>query len=586
MNATIKPPARRARVGRLVALLRPHTGRWALATAALLLAASVNLALPQAVRLAIDDAVGRGDRELLAWICVGALLGFAALAALTFLRSYLMAWLGGRVVAELRRETFEHLLTHPPGFFQERSSGELISRLTSDIGMLHHAVGAELSIALRSSLTVVGGLVLLLATSPGLTLMMVALMPPVALGAVWVGKHVRRRSREVQDQVAEANAGLKEALTGIETVQTFTAEAREAQRYGGRVFKAFRTDLRVALLRSGLMAGVLFGGYAALAVILWVGAGQVMDKALSAGELATFLLYTIMVTGALAGLADIWSNLQRAVGASGRIFELLETRPIIASTAGAEALREVRGEIAFEDVAFAYPSRPDVTVLHDVSLAAKSGEVVALVGQSGAGKSTLTLLLQRFYDPVAGRILVDGKDVRGVQLEDLRAAIATVSQDPVLFSGSVRENILYGRPGATEEEVRQAAADAYIAEFVEGLPDGYETVVGERGVKLSGGQRQRVAIARAMLANPRILILDEATSHLDSENEALVHEALARLMTARTTLVIAHRLSTVRNADRIVVMDEGRVVEVGTHDELMAVGEIYPRLTSNQAILS
>lgn len=569
---------------RLFGLLRPYRARWLLSTVLLLAGAGVNLALPQAVRVAIDDALSTGDRAALGRITLMALGGFVVLGVLTGLRNYLMTWLGSRVVSDLRVRTFRHLLRHPPGYFHERESGALLSRLTSDIGALQHAVGAEFSIAMRSAVTVLGGVAVLTWTSPLLTSVMLALLPPLVIGAVWLGRRIRKRAREVQDAIAEANAGLKEAVVGIDTVQTFNAEPWELRRYGRRIEDAFESGIAVAVLRAGVFGASQALIYSAVAAILWWGGGMVIDGELSSGALASFLLYTLMVSGSLVSLADIWANLQRALGASLRVFELVEEDPAIASPADGHAPEAVRGEVAFEAVRFVYPSRPAVHALDGVSLQLAPGEVVALVGPSGAGKSTIASLLHRFHDPTEGRVLVDGVPLPDWDLDALRRAIATVQQEPVLFSGTIAENIRYGRPEATDEDVLQAARQACVADFVDRLPEGYESRVGERGVKLSGGERQRIAIARALLADPRILILDEATSHLDAENEALVQLALSRLLQGRSTLVIAHRLSTVRDADRIVVLDSGQVVEQGDHASLMADGSLYPRLVARQRL--
>ncbi|GMV41038.1 MAG: ABC transporter ATP-binding protein [Myxococcales bacterium] len=572
-----------AQLRSLVALLRPYRARWWLATSALLLGGVVNLALPQAFRVGIDGALAQGDPNRYNVVAGVTALGAVVLSGAIWMRHVLMSWLGNRVVADLRDRTFRHLLRHPPAFFHERRSGELVSRLTSDIEMVQHAVGAELSVTLRSSIIVVGGLAALLWTSPLLTGVMIVLLPPLAVGAVAVGKRIKARSREAQDLLATANAGLKEAITGIETVQTFRAEEREARRYASFVDRAFDAIQSIAWARGALIAGAQLGAYLAIIVILWIGGLKVLDGTLGAGELASFLLYTLMVTAALVSLAEVWGNLQRAAGATGRIFELLDEDPTIVDAPDARPLPRVEGRVRFDGVSFTYPSRPSVTVLRDVSFEAHPGQVVALVGRSGAGKSTIAALVHRFYDPAAGTVSVDGCDLRTVRLADLRRAIGTVQQEPVLFSGTIAENIAYGRAGATDADVRAAAADAWISDFVDALPDGYASMVGERGVKLSGGQRQRIAIARALLADPRILILDEATSHLDSENEALVHAALQRLMLGRTTLVIAHRLNTIRKADIILVLDEGRIVERGTWDELLSGDTVFRRLVGAQA---
>ncbi len=570
---------------RLVGLLSPYKARWILATVALAVGGAINLALPQAAKEAIDDALARGDKGSLDLIAALALTGFVALGAMTLLRHYLMSWLGNRVVADLRDRSFRHLLRFPPGYFHERKTGALVSRLTSDIDAIQHTVGSELSVALRATLTATGALIILFVTSPTLTAVMLFVVPPLSFLAVWVGRRIRRRARQMQDQVAQANSALKEALAGIETVQTFNAERQEADRYGARVYDAFETSRHLAILRGGFMGAMQLAAYGVVTLIVWLAGAAVIDGELSGGEVVLLLAYTLMVASSLASLASLWGNLQRAIGASERVFALLDEAPTIRDRDDATPLAAPRGAVDLDAVCFSYPTRPDVPVLTDVTLAVAPGETVALVGRSGAGKSTIAALIQRFWDPDRGAIRVDGHDLRALELDSLRAAIATVAQDPVLFSGTIADNIAYGRPDASVEAIEAAARDAHIAGFVAGLPDGFDAVVGERGVKLSGGQRQRVAIARAILADPRILILDEATSHLDTENEALVHRALERLMKGRTTFIIAHRLSTVKAADRIVVLDGGRVVEQGTHESLLSGGALYPKLASTQLLV-
>ena len=566
----------------ILRLIQPYKGRWFLATGALLAGGALNLALPQGVKYAIDDALVGGDSEALNHVLFACIGLIAILAVLVFIRHYLMSWLGNRVVAEVRDRTFKHLLRQPPGFFHEHQSGELVSRLTSDIGMLQFAVGSELSIALRSMLTVIGGIGILIWMNPFLSMIMLLMIPALAVGAVQVRKVIQRRARTIQDLIAEANAGLKEAVVGIETVQIFQAEPRESERYRDRIMRAFHSVLRIALARGLFMAGTQTLGYLALGLILYVGAQEVMDAEMTGGELSAFLLYTVMVTGSLMGLAGVWTNLQRAVGATGRIFDLLDTTPDIMTPENPTPLNHVRGELSFKGVSFAYPNRPDVHVLTDLNFTLQPGETVALVGSSGAGKSTIAALSQRFYDPVDGEITLDGIPLKNLALESIRNITATVHQDPVLFSGTIGENIAYGAPDSSMEDIQESAKLAHIDSFISGLPEGYDSQVGERGVKLSGGQRQRIAIARAMLANPKLLILDEATSHLDASNEEKVQAAMEKLMVGRTTLVIAHRLSTIRNADRILVIHEGGVAESGTHDELMEASGIYATLVAAQ----
>ena len=576
----------RLNIRKILALLGPYKSRWVTATSALLLGSALRLALPQPVRLGIDDAVSAGETSTLRVLVIGGLVVFATLGVLAFLRGYLVGWLGGRVVADIRQRTFRHLLRHSPGFYHVRASGELLSRLTSDIGIISYTVGAELSIAIKSAITILGGFTMLLLTDPSLTLVMVVTAPPVALGAVWARRRIRKRAREIQDAVAQANGRLKEAIVGIETVQAFTAEERESQIYGSRVEEAWGLSVSLHLVRGAFFGVVQFFGYTAVAMILWFGGERVIAGELTPGELTAFVLYTFMVTEGLMGLAQVWANLQRAGGATERIFDLLATDPTIQDAPDARALPSIEGKLEFRSVGFSYPTRPDERVLSEVSFEIQPGEVVALVGPSGAGKTTIGALVHRFHDPDEGSVRIDGEDLRNVRLADLRGAIATVHQEPMLFSGPIGENISYGLdPGeATPEAIAQAAQDARIADFIENLSKGYDTEVGERGVRLSGGQRQRIAIARALLADPRILILDEATSHLDTVNEAEVQEALARLMAQRTTLVIAHRLSTVRGVDRILVVDQGRVVEEGSHDELMTLRGVYAELVERQVL--
>lgn len=561
---------------RLFRLILPYRGLWAFATVALVCAGLVNLSLPQVLRVAIDDAIVAGDPDALKTVLLIALGVFILLAALSFVRGVLVSWLGQRVVADLRGRTFAHLLRQPPGYFHVNESGALLSRLTSDIGMLRYAVGAELSILLRSTVTLIGGLIILALTSLELTVFLVVGLPPAVFMAKWTGRRIRKRAREAQDEVATANARLKETIVGIETVQVYTAEPQEHARYMVRITEAFQRGVRVGVLRMGLWSTVQLVGHSAIAIILWFGGRQVIEGSLTAGELTAFVAYTLMVTGAMGSLSSVWGNLQRSVGASGRVFDLLAEAPGIVD--GPTALTAIEGQVVFEDVTFAYPARPEVHVLAGLSLELAAGERVALVGRSGAGKSTVAALLQRFYDPTEGRITVDGHALDTLVLADLRGAIATVRQEPVLFADTLAENIRYGRVDANDAEVSAAAQAANLDELIARLPDGLDTRVGERGVRLSGGQRQRVSIARAILSDPRLLILDEATCHLDSANETLVHEALDSLMRGRTTLVVAHRLSTIKHADRIVVLDGGRAVDTGSHDQLLARCEAYRSL--------
>lgn len=579
------------RLLRLAEVLRPHIGRFGLATFALFAGSGIGLVYPQAVRYAIDEGV---HGTLLSQIALGLMGLFVIHAGMTWLRHYQMSWLGQRAVAELRRRVFARLLGLEPSWFHQRSTGELVGRLASDVSVVEGIVGSELSIALRNVLSLSGGLALLFIENAKLTLVMLVVVPPLAVSVVWLGRKIRTRSRAVQDRLAEASARVQEAMSAIETVQGFGREEDEAERYGVGVEAAFEAARRLAVWRGLFMASATFAGFFAIALILWMGGNEVASGAMSGGSLAAFMLYTTIVAVSLGSLAGIWGSLQRAAGATDRLFEIIDTvaeiedpaEPTPLPAAGSEdgGGEDGGGEVRFEAVEHRYPGRPDVVVLDRVDLVLHPGETVALVGRSGAGKSTLARLIPRFFDPVYGRVRLDGIDVRELSLSELRGAIATVSQEPALFSGSVAENIAYGRKGATQSEIESAARDAFIHEFIVSLPDGYETRVGERGVSLSGGQRQRVALARAILADPRVLVLDEATSHLDSESEAAIQKALDVLLETRTALVIAHRLSTVRRADRIVVLDKGALVEQGTHEELIALGGLYHRLVELQLL--
>ncbi len=582
------PDSARARrpqqLRRLLAMVGEHRGRFWLATVALLLGSGLGLVYPQAAKIAVDRGVSEGSPEALDRIALLMILAFVAQGGLTWLRHYLMSWLGERVVADLRRRVFERLLTLPPGWFHERRTGELVGRLASDVTVVEGIVGSELSIALRNAVTLVGGLVLLFVSNWRLTLAMLLIVPPLAVGAVAFGRRIRRMSKAVQDRLAEASAQVDESIGAIETVQAFTREALEVERYRGGVEAAFEQSLSLARWRATFMSTVSVAGLLAVAGLVWLGGREVIGGRLTAGDLAAFLLYTLMVTGSLGSLAGLWGSLQRAAGATERLFDIVDTAPEIRDPEHPVPLPQGPGAVRFEGVSFRYPTRPDHPVLRDVSLEVAAGQTVALVGSSGAGKSTLTALLLRFWDVDAGRVQLEGVDVRALRLAGLRRAMAIVAQEPVLMSGTIRENIAYGDPSATAEAIEQAARDAHAHDFITAFPDGFDTVVGERGVKLSGGQKQRIAIARALLADPRVLILDEATSNLDAESERLVQAALQRLMHGRTTLVIAHRLSTVRDADRIVVLDRGRVVEEGGHDALMARDGAYRRLVEHQLV--
>ncbi|PTA66814.1 ABC transporter ATP-binding protein [Deinococcus arcticus] len=560
---------------RLLAYARPYRALFVLGVLATLVSSGLNLAFPALFGQLIDASflkVGSTDTGPLDRTVVG-LLGIFALSALFgAAQSYLLARVGAGVVADLRRALFSHLLTLSPRFFGDHKTGDLTSRLTADVGTVQGVTSSALAQLVAQTVSLVGAVILLVTTSPRLSLLTLAVIPLVIGTAFMIGRRIRLVSREVQDAVAGANASAEEAISGVRVVQSFTAEGVERGRYGQGVTLSFLAALKRAQLQA-LMAGTMsFLTFGALAVVLWYGGRQVMSGAMTPGNLVTFLIYALQVGGTVAALTGIFNQFQEALGASGRIFELLDERSDLPQPAAPAPLARAEGRVTFERVQFAYENAP---VLRDLSLDVPAGQVVALVGPSGAGKTTLVNLIPRFWDVTGGTLKVDGQDVRAYALADLRAQVGLVPQETLLFSGTVRENILYGRPAARPEEVEAAARAANAHDFILAFEHGYDTVVGERGVKLSGGQRQRVAIARALLKDPRILILDEATSALDNESEALVQAALDRLMQGRTTFVIAHRLSTIRNADRIIVMDGGRVVEDGPHAELVARGGLY-----------
>ncbi|MBL0283275.1 MAG: ATP-binding cassette domain-containing protein [Zoogloea sp.] len=569
----------------MLQFLAPYRRRVLVAVIALVLAAGAMLAVGQGLRAVIDKGFSAGDP---AWLdrtlaTMGGLI--LVLAAATYLRFYNVSWLGERVTADIRRRVFDHLLCLPPAWFEAGRTGEVISRLTADTTQIENVIGSSLSIALRNALLLVGGLVMLFTTSLKLSLLTVGGVPLVVVPIVLYGRRVRKLARESQDRIAELGNRIDETIHEIRIVQAYGHEDADRRDFGRLVEASFDTARNRVANRARLVAAVMVLVFGAIAFILWVGGHDVLAGTLTAGELSAFVFYAALVAGSVGALSEVWGDLQRAAGATERLMETLHATPAILAPAAPRALPEpARGAIAFEKVSFYYPSRPDTPALADFSLAIEPGETVALVGPSGSGKSTVFQLLLRFYDPQAGHLTLDGVKLTDTNPVDLRRRIALVPQDAVIFATSVLENVRYARPDATLDEVHAASVAAFADEFIAGLPDGYATDLGERGVRLSGGQRQRIAIARAILADRPILLLDEATSALDAESERMVQTALDGLMRRHTTLVIAHRLATVQKADRIIVLDAGRIVQQGRHAELVAGDGLYARLARLQFV--
>ena len=558
--------------------MRPYAGRLAVCAVCLVVAAAVGLAFPQIVRHLLDAAFQERDRALLDRIAIGLVLAFALQGAMNFVQVFLLTGTSERVIATLREDVFAHLVRLSPGFYTERRTGELTSRLSADLAVLQTLMGSWISELSRQSLFLLGGIVLLTLTHPRLTTTTLAVVPIVVGSAVFFGRRLRRASTGVQDRVAEAMGMADEAFSQIRTVQSFVREAEETRRYHGLLGGVIVAAIARARTRALLFGVVGFVAFAGVVAVLWQGGRLVLDGALTPGALVSFLLYAITVAAAVGALASLFGSYQEAVGAAQRVFELLAMQPTVAEPSAPTALvMPVRGALALEDVHFRYaPDLPEALV--DVSFTIAPGEVVALVGPSGAGKTTIASLIPRFWDVTRGRIALDGVDIRQLSFADLRGSIGLVPQEPALVSGTVRENIAYARPGASDADVLAAARAAHAIEFIDRLPAGLDTLVGERGVKLSGGQRQRIALARVFLKNPAVVVLDEATSSLDNESERLVESAMEELLRGRSTLIIAHRLRTVRRADRVLVLDHGRIVESGTHAQLVMSGGVYGKL--------
>lgn len=572
------------RVGALRGLapfLRPYRGMTALALGALVITAGMSLILPLAVRRVVDGF--NEDVAILDQYFAAALLVAALLAIGTGVRYYLVTKLGERVVADIRRAVFDRVMGMSPAFFERLLTGEVLSRITTDTTLILSLIGSSISVALRNVLMLSGGLVLLFLTSAKLTGLVLLIVPAVVVPIVVLGRRLRGLSREAQDWIANSSGSASEALTSVQTVQAFTHERLTRAAFAEVTEKSYDVARVRTRVRAIMTVIVIFLTFTGIVGVLWIGARDVRAGMMTPGELVQFVIYAVIVAGSVGALSEIWGEVQRAAGATERLVELLNAEDSVEDAAQPRLLpRPVRGEIVFDAVTFRYPARPEVSALNGVSLRVAPGETVALVGPSGAGKTTILQLLMRFYDPQEGAVRLDGIDLREMERADYRRALALVPQDPVIFAASARENIRFGRPEATDAEVEAAARAAAAHEFLTALPQGYDTWLGERGVMLSGGQKQRIAIARAILRDARVLLLDEATSALDAESERAVQVAVEGLSEGRTVLVVAHRLATVKRADRIVVFDQGRIVAEGTHEALVAEGGLYARLARLQ----
>jgi ATP-binding cassette subfamily B protein len=580
------PDTAKAPVSTLMQVLRfvtPYKRQIIWAMSALVFTAAITLGLVQYVRIIVDSGFVAGSSQSLGTAIIGFVIVALLQAIGTFARFYWVSWLGERVTADIRKAVFNHLLELHPGYFEENLSGEIQSRITTDTTLLQTVVGSSASIALRNLLLLIGGIIFLFITNPRLTSVVLLCIPLVIGPIVVFGRRVRKLSRHTQDEIANVGAYVSESIQQIKTVQAYNHQEEDQRRFSTHVEKAFAVALAQVRSRSIMIALVMTLVFGALAAMIWVGGQDVISGRMSAGELTAFVVYAVMVASAVGAISQVIGDLQRAAGATDRLMELLNASPQIQTVEPATTLpAKVKGAISIQQLSFTYATRPEQAAIADLSLDIPAGSSLALVGPSGAGKSTLFDLLLRFYDATAGEIRIDGVNIRQVLPEDLRRHIALVSQQPAIFTGTVMDNIRYGRPDATEEDIMAAADAAHATEFIERLPDTWHSFLGESGIRLSGGQRQRLAIARAILKDPRILLLDEATSALDAESELKVQQAIERLMPGRTTLIIAHRLATVRNVDYIAVLDRGLLIAHGTHEQLLHSNELYKRLSSLQ----
>lgn len=566
----------------LAPFMLPYSGLMIAAGLALVLTAMVSLTLPLAVRRVVDNFETK-DAALLDQYFMAALAIASLLAVGTALRYMLVTRLGERVVADIRKAVFDRVIGMSPAFYEKIMTGEVLSRITTDTTLIQSVIGSSVSIALRNALIFVGGLILMLLTSAKLSGLVLLIVPAVIIPILTLGRKMRKLSRETQDWIAASSGNASESLSAVQTVQAFTHEAASRDQFSEITEASFEAAKRRIRIRALMTTIVIFLTFSGIVGVLWIGARDVRAEVMTPGALVQFVIYAVMVAGAVAALSEIWGELQRAAGATERLVELLQTEDTVTDPDSGRPLNTpVRGQIAFENVRFAYPARPEIAALDGVTIQINPGETVAFVGPSGAGKTTIIQLILRFYDPASGRITLDGSDLRDLDRADFRRAIALVPQDPIIFAASAAENIRFGRPDATDQEVEAAARAAAAHDFIATLPEGYDSYLGERGVMLSGGQKQRIAIARAILRDAPVLLLDEATSALDAESERAVQQAVDLLSADRTTLIVAHRLATVKKADRIIVLEAGQVVASGTHDELVAKGGLYARLARLQ----